>query len=189
MAFAIDLPANFNHCRTPNAGSTDASFVIGTHGLEKLTNFIESSDPSSKLFPSQARSLASYEPLDARARIEAAQAVCVDAALDLALHALPHDHSNASPFASARAREHKDVIGCNMRCWFNRETAVVALLESSERRWPRPSEIDVEQLTQSSSSWLFFLSSPDLSDAWTWISVPKRALPDGTVRVRVWSER
>ena len=83
-----------------------------------------------------------------------------------------------SPTDVARARG----LPCDVRCWFDRPTAIIADATLDPDAWPDPPTVPPGRW------WLFFLASPDLGDHWYWVAVAER-LEGGHATILLWSER
>ena len=108
-----------------------------------------------------------------------ARRVCYAAAIDLALRAIELASGTEMPRSLARERSPR----CDVHCWFNRPTALIADAGLDPDSWPEPPP------TPPGRWWLFFLASPDLGNHWTWVAVREQLSPDDRTQVMLWSER
>lgn len=171
VAVSVDL----TYCRSPNHKKTPLFKIAAQCGFSKLSRFIES--------PKRYRVGHSPPALHNQPK-----RICLAAALDVALRALPQFESPHSPAKIAQSQPTNSTD--NLRYWFNRETAVIATVKPNDAQWPKPALTHQQDntLEHQNNSWIFFVTSPDLSDHWYWLLVP-RVTADGNVLVRLISER
>jgi len=108
--------------------------------------------------------------------------LCLASALELAIIALATATGDEHPLEIARDVRRPR---CDVRCWFDRTTAAVAGPTLANSIWPMPDGIE----GTTGGPWFFFATSPDLSPHWHWVAVGDRTSADGSVLVRIWSER